>query len=173
MSDQLTFSLEEPHASHSASPDSERDWMMTVATWPSNFAALLLESAPVGSSGKMSLESFPLPGQDMVEVPSDISLKPLLKSGMASPGESLMLNTSEHVDFHTPSPNEDVVCSLSDILETESMNGDRLARYSLSAKACAGILRRAEKRGKKLPEQLARALQQVVDLEPILKSAEG
>jgi hypothetical protein len=31
-------------------------------------------------------------------------------------------------------------------------------RYFLSAKACAGILRRAAKRGKKVPEILAAAL---------------
>ncbi len=34
-------------------------------------------------------------------------------------------------------------------------------RYCLSAKACAGILRRAEKRGKKLPEQLEAVLRKV------------
>ena len=33
-----------------------------------------------------------------------------------------------------------------------------LPKYSLSAKACRGILNRAEKRGKKLPEQLEAAL---------------
>jgi hypothetical protein len=55
------------------------------------------------------------------------------------------------------------VCSLSDILET----GDVPQRYFLSAKACMGILRRAEKRGKELPPQLARALQVVADSEPI------
>ena len=32
-------------------------------------------------------------------------------------------------------------------------------RYSLSPKACQGILRRAEKRGKELPEMLKRALE--------------
>lgn len=31
-------------------------------------------------------------------------------------------------------------------------------KYALSAKACQGILRRAEKRGKKLPEMLEKAL---------------
>lgn len=45
-------------------------------------------------------------------------------------------------------------CSLSSILET----GPVASQYFLSAKACAGILRRAAKRGKTLPEQLHRAL---------------
>jgi hypothetical protein len=49
------------------------------------------------------------------------------------------------------------VCSLSDILET----GDVPPQYYLSAKACRGILRRADKRGKELPPQLALALQAV------------
>ena len=52
-------------------------------------------------------------------------------------------------------------CSLSSILETGSVG----RRYFLSAKACAGILRRAEKRGKKLPEMLRKALLNVVELE--------
>jgi hypothetical protein len=43
---------------------------------------------------------------------------------------------------------------LSDILET----GDVPQRFFLSATACRGILRRAEKRGKTLPAALATAL---------------
>ena len=33
---QLTFSLGEPHANHSQSLDSEKDWTTLVATWPSS-----------------------------------------------------------------------------------------------------------------------------------------
>jgi DNA (cytosine-5)-methyltransferase 1 len=54
----------------------------------------------------------------------------------------------------------DGVCSLSDILET----GDVPRRFFLSARACRGILRRAEKRGKELPIQLRRALEMVAGL---------
>ena len=36
-------------------------------------------------------------------------------------------------------------------------------RYSLSAKACAGILRRAQKRGKALPPMLREALEEVTE----------
>ena len=57
--------------------------------------------------------------------------------------------------------NDDGVCSLSDILET----GDVPQRYFLSAKACAGILRRAGNRGKQLLPQLAHALRVVAGLE--------
>jgi hypothetical protein len=43
---------------------------------------------------------------------------------------------------------------LSDVLET----GPLPERYSLSAKACSGILRRAERRGEELPPMLKAAL---------------
>jgi hypothetical protein len=36
----------------------------------------------------------------------------------------------------------------------------------LSARACRGILRRAEKRGKEIPEALKRALETVASQEP-------
>jgi hypothetical protein len=39
--------------------------------------------------------------------------------------------------------------------------GDHLKKYSLSARAAQGILRRAEKRGKTLPEALQKALETV------------
>ena len=64
-----------------------------------------------------------------------------------SRGESLMPNISEW-------PNAANVCSLSQVLEQTSIP----QRFFLSSTACAGILRRAEKRGKKLPQQLQDAL---------------
>ena len=54
-------------------------------------------------------------------------------------------------------PNAAVVCSLSQVLERGSIP----QRYFLSSKACAGILRRAEKRGKTLPPMLHQALASV------------
>jgi hypothetical protein len=36
-------------------------------------------------------------------------------------------------------------------------------KYSLSARACAGILNRAKKRGKVLPEMLRQALENQID----------
>jgi hypothetical protein len=56
-------------------------------------------------------------------------------------------------------PNDASVCSLSRILET----GPIPPKYYLSPKACAGILRRAEKRGKELPPLLKQALVAVAD----------
>lgn len=53
-------------------------------------------------------------------------------------------------------PNEQA--TLSDVLQSETSE-----RYFLSPRACAGILRRAEKRGKELPGPLRDALKAVVD----------
>ena len=53
-------------------------------------------------------------------------------------------------------PKDGSACSLSQILEVNP-----LTKYSLSPKACRGILRRAEKRGKELPEMLQKALERV------------
>jgi hypothetical protein len=66
----------------------------------------------------------------------------------------LTLNTPEHMAFPERSPKDGGVCSLSDILET----GDVPRRFFLTARACAGILRRAEKRNKELPPALKSAL---------------
>jgi hypothetical protein len=65
---------------------------------------------------------------------------------MGTPTECWTLASSE-------SPSDAAECSLSDILEDEVP-----PRFFLSQKACAGILRRAQKRGKRLPEPLAAAL---------------
>ena len=61
-------------------------------------------------------------------------------------GECMTRNTGE-------SPNVAVESRLSQILE-EIPHG----KYCLSAKACQGILRRAERRGKDLPETLKAVL---------------
>jgi hypothetical protein len=74
---------------------------------------------------------------------------------MGSPTEFLTLNTLEY-------PSGAVASSLSDILET----GDVPQRYFLSATACRGILRRAEKRGKELPVALKSALLAVASQKP-------
>lgn len=52
-------------------------------------------------------------------------------------------------------PNDASACSLSQVLEATSIP----PRYFLSAKACAGILRRARKSGKTLPALLRKALE--------------
>jgi site-specific DNA-cytosine methylase len=68
-------------------------------------------------------------------------------SGMAFRGELWTLATSE-------SPSDAVECSLSQVL-----NPTAPQRFSLSAKAASGILRRAGRRGKVLPAALQTALE--------------
>jgi hypothetical protein len=140
------FSSAEPLASPSQSLDSERDWMTRVATSCSPILPLLQSIAPHGWYGRTSPASCRATKDGILE-PSSQGWS---NSGMGSPTEFLTLNTSEW-------PSDAAVCSLSDVLET----GELPQRYFLSAKACRGILRRAEKRGKQLPPSLAEALQAV------------
>ena len=65
-------------------------------------------------------------------------------------GESLMLNTGEF-------PNEENASTLSQILEVNAPK-----KYYLSKKSCEGIIRRANKRGKVLPELLQKALDYMI-----------
>lgn len=68
-------------------------------------------------------------------------------TGIRSHGECLTLNSGE-------SPNVAVASHLSQILEAQP-----LPKYYLSPKACQGVLRRAERRGKELPPILKAALE--------------
>ena len=65
-------------------------------------------------------------------------------------GDYSTLNTGE-------CPNEENASILWQILQENAPE-----KYYLSAKACEGILRRAERRGKKLPEMLREALKEAV-----------
>ena len=70
----------------------------------------------------------------------------------ALPGESMTLNFGE-------SPSGARESTLSQILEANAPE-----KYYLSPKACAGIIRRAERRGKELPTILKEALEEAVAL---------
>ena len=56
-------------------------------------------------------------------------------------------------------PKDVVESTLSQILQADAPE-----KYSLSPRACRGILRRAEKRGKELPNMLREALEEVISL---------
>ncbi len=150
MTDQSTFLWEEPPANPSASQDLEKDWLTRGVTWPSTFLKFLTFFAPVGWFGRTSPVSCRLTEEGLLEP----SLEGFQNSGMGGPTEYLTLSTLEY-------PSDAVVCSLSDILET----GDVPSKYSLSAKACRGILRRGEKRGKTLPRQLQEILTEITKAE--------
>jgi hypothetical protein len=143
MADQLTFLLAEPHANHSQSQDLERDWMIRVATSCLPTLPLLHDIGPDGWFGRTS-PAYCHQTKDGILEPS---LGRWANAGMGSHIEFLTLSISEW-------PSAAAVCSLSDTLET----GNVPQRFFLSATACRGILRRADKRGKKLPPQLQQAL---------------
>ena len=146
---QLTFSWEERPANHSLPQDSEKGLMTFVVNSQLDFPQLLNAIAPDGLSGKMFLESCQA-GKDGTLLPSANRWS---NSGMVCAGESWTLNTSESHKGEEES-------LLSDILET----GDIPPRFFLSRKACEGILRRADKRGKELPEILRLALMRVIEI---------
>jgi hypothetical protein len=141
---QLTFWSEELHANPSQSLDSGKDSPTLAADSCSAFLRSLEVANLDGLSGKMSPASCHRT-EDGILAPSSGGWK---SSGTGGPIGSWTLSFSE-------SPREGVECLLSDVLETS----DVPQRFFLSPKACAGILRRAAKRGKTLPQQLTQALE--------------
>ncbi len=143
---QLTFLSEEPLANPSRSRGSAK----ASKTLEETSCLLTLRSLNVtgldGLSGKTS-PAFCHRTEDGILEPSSGRWG---SWGMGGPTESWTLNGSE-------SHSAAVVSSLSDTLETGAVP----PRFFLSAKACAGILRRAEKRGKQLPPALQAALASV------------
>ena len=81
-----------------------------------------------------------------------------VESQSAEMGEDLSNGVCLTHSF-SESLNDVVESSLSSILERGGVD----SRYYLSKKACAGILRRAESRGKELPKELKEALERVVN----------
>lgn len=146
MSDQSTFLWEELPVNHSPSQGSEEDWMMSVATWRGSFVEFWMKNSPAGSFGRMSAVSYP--AMEVGTLPP--SFQGFAQSGIHALSEFWTLNFSE-------SPSAADECLLSDILET----GELPQRYYLSARACQGILNRADKRKKDLPIPLASALETI------------
>ena len=125
-------------------------------------------------SGKMSLEPC------QAGSPREQTSKPSLKRSQKSSAKKLPLFLSLKRDGLKPdasaewvtavapfpslgdftmhsfgeSPREENASRLSQILEDSAPQ-----KYSLSARACAGILNRAQKRGKELPSELREALE--------------
>lgn len=122
----------------------EPDWPESAVDWPWSLSKYFLLFVRSGLSGKMCPEFF----QQTEDGTSGHSSGRWTTSGILARGECLTLNTSEF-------PRDTVESSLLDILET----GDLPQRFFLSPTACAGILRRAEKRGRTLPKALREALE--------------
>ena len=79
----------------------------------------------------------------------------------ALPGVSTMLNFGE-------SPKDVRESTLSQILQANAPE-----KYYLSPKACRGILNRAERRGKRLPDMLKEALEEVIAMSTASKETES
>ena len=151
---QSTFWSEEHLANLSPLQDFAVGWMTRVATWPCDSLNLLASFGQPGWCGRTSPECCHRQ-EDGILAPSSGRWQ---NSGMGSPTAFLTLSGLE-------SPSVAAVCSLSHTLET----GDVPQRYFLSQKACSGILRRAERRGKELPSDLHCALAQTAATEKTRK----
>ena len=149
----------------SRSLESDLDWMILVATWPSSISELFAEHGPGGWSTRTSPVFFPA----REETTSPLSCPPQADGASTRPetgGETAASSPSEPARI-TGSPiecltlntleyhNDAVASSLSDILEI----GDVPQRFYLTEKACQGILHRAEKQGRSLPQHLLEALE--------------
>ena len=152
---QLMFLLEEPPARASAWRDFALALLTRAETSCSRSVHLLDYTVRGGSFGRTSPVSCRPTADGILES----SLGSWGNAGMGSPTEFLTLNMSEHTGLSGLSLKDDGVSSLSDILET----GVLPQRYYLSPKACAGILHRAERRRKDLPDLLRAALANVAE----------
>ena len=142
-SQRQTSGQEDSPAKTLASQASELDSQASEPASPSPSLTLWSSDDLGGSCWKMSqVSSVPTTGLTS----EGFSMK-WSNSGMAFRGELWTLDTSE-------SPSDAVECSLSQVL-----NPTAPQRFSLSAKAARGILRRANRRGKVLPAALQTALE--------------
>ena len=123
--------------------DGVLEWLTSEAVSGPKSSAFLPRAVPSGFLEKTSPEFCQSTG-GVIGLPSSGTWQTW---GMGPPTAFLTLSGSE-------SPSAAAVCSLSDVLET----GDVPQKFYLSAKACRGILRRAEKRGRELPLALLAAL---------------
>ena len=108
------------------------------------------KTMPLGASLPLSLERMPPSLAHTNQDGGRVSVWLPDQNG-AWRGELRIYSTTE-----CPSADAECSSSLSEILEPSVP-----PRYYLSGKACAGILRRAEKRGRELPKALREALEAV------------
>ena len=107
------------------------------------------ENSSRGSSSSRMFQACFLAIKDLISLSSSIRWT---NSGTVWRGAFSIASSSE-------SPNVAAECSLSDILVPHAH-----PKYSLSPRAAAGILRRAERRGKDLPASLKAALQELAGM---------
>jgi len=168
---QLALFAADFHVKTSRLLDAVRDWMESEAGFGLSSFELYRNLRQSGLPLKMSLVCYPhtlektrqaiytgeTDGKPQKQVTYPSSFKGWQNAGIGGPTGCLTLSIGEF-------PSDADVCSLSQVLET----GPVPHKYYLSPKAARGILRRADKRGRKLPEVLRRALMQVVSMDKTL-----
>ena len=108
---------------------------------------------PTSKPSSKPLQVFPATGYQFLDLRSGTMPDAWLAMDGALPGGSTTLNTGAFPSVARES-------TLSQILQANAPQ-----KYYLSARACAGILRRAERRGKELPPMLKEALEEVIMLD--------
>lgn len=139
----LICSAEDGPAKTSPWLEGVRAWLESGPDSSSRSYASLVTSLPVGFSLKTSL-GFCRATKGEIWAPCSGRWE---NSGIGGPTGCLTLSFSE-------SPSDVVASSLSQALEPDAPE-----KYSLSPRACRGILRRAAQRGRKLPLSLQVALE--------------
>ena len=147
--------LEEHHVQPSQSQDLGKELSQIEETSHLSLYGWLKGLIPDGLFGKMSPVSCHRTTEEIL-LPSSQGWQ---NAGMGSPTGFLTLNTYEHNAFPEQSHKCEDVSSLSDILET----GDVQQRYYLTKRACQGIILRAERKEKELPQKLKQALLDVIN----------
>ena len=147
--------LEEHHVQPSQSQDLGKEFPQKEETSHLSLYGWLKGLIPDGLFGKMSPVSCHRTTEEIL-LPSSQGWQ---NAGMGSPTGFLTLNTYEHNAFPEQSHKCEDVSSLSDILET----GDVQQRYYLTKRACQGIILRAERKEKELPQKLKQALLDVIN----------
>lgn len=154
MSEQM--SLLPSMSSSEDSPAPTYPWPAVVKAWlekrpdsSSSSYASLLRSLPVGWSSKTSMASCRLT-EDGTWEPSSERWG---DAGFGGPTVAVTLNGGDH-------PSDGAASFLSDILEPHVHQ-----RFFLSPKACRGLILRAARRGKALPELLESVLRKVAEEE--------
>lgn len=162
--EQLTFLSEEALASLSPLQGAERVLKENPDSCSSTFELFATSCEPRGgrargtSSGKTSQGACRVTREET----SGASSTRWKTAGISYAGERWTRNLPEYfvgkvVDSSGRYRSAAGVSSLSEVLEARAPR-----TYSLSARACEGIIRRAEKRGKPLPEMLRAALDWVI-----------
>ena len=153
-----TSSWEDPPAKTSQWLENVLAWVESEVASSMNSAESLMNSAPNGWCGKMSLALSPATEAktsplSLVDSPETL---PLFRSEDGATPESVSVPTVSQFGAcltlkTSESHSAAVACSLSQVLEPWR---DELLKFCLSQKAATGILRRAARHNMKLPEQM-------------------